>query len=190
MRIHRKRSHLDQVRRIPGLRGAGARELSEVSSLLDRVQLNPGDVLTREGSWDRTAFIVLDGQADVVIGGRAVRAAGPGEFVGEVAMIDHGPHTATVRATTPMEVFVIGPESFGPLLSYGRVGHALIEQMTARLRAAEGPGALTLVLDLNDSLTSENAFEDAAPCAQRASTASATSTAWMRSAATPVRTAG
>jgi CRP-like cAMP-binding protein len=198
MRRHRKRSHLDQVRRIPGLMGGHERELAEVSNLIDRVQLNPGDLLTREGSWDRTAFIVLEGQAEVVVGGRAVRAVGPSEFIGEVAMIDHGPQTATVRATTPMDVFVIGPESFGALLNYGRVSHALIEQMTARLRAAEGPGALTLILDLTDTPISEHVFEDAPPRAQLASTTSTTSTTStesasstvrVRSAATPMRSA-
>ena len=144
-RAHSSSSHLDQLRGIPGLRGAAVRELEEVSRLLDRAQLDAGELLTTEGSWDREAFVVIEGHADVLVGGRRVGTVGPGEFVGEVGMIDHGPHTTTVRATTHMRVFVIGPESFGCLLSYGRVSNVLLERMSSRLRAAESPGSAHLI---------------------------------------------
>jgi CRP/FNR family transcriptional regulator, cyclic AMP receptor protein len=138
-------SRLDHLRRIPGLRGARVRELREVSRLIDRAQVDAGDLLTAEGSWNREAFVVIEGHAEVLSGGRRVGTVGPGEFVGEVGMIDHGPHTTTVRATTPMRVFVIGPQAFGCLLSYGRVGHVLLERMSSRLRTAESPGSGQLI---------------------------------------------
>jgi CRP-like cAMP-binding protein len=136
MRI-RSIPHLDLVRRIPGLSGSTYRELAEVSSLIDRAYLLPGDLLTKEGSRDRQAFIVIQGQADVIIGGNRVAEVGPGDFVGEIGMLDHGPRTATVQANSPMQVFVIGPEAFGPLLSHGGVSQALVEQLSQRLRGAD-----------------------------------------------------
>ena len=138
-------SHLDQLRAIPGLRGAPVRELEQVTRLVDRAHVDAGDLLTSEGSWDREAFIITEGHADVLIGGRRVGTVGPGEFVGEVGMINHGPHTTTVQATTQMRVFVIGPEAFGCLLSYGRVSNVLLEQMSSRLRAAESPSSGQLI---------------------------------------------
>lgn len=136
---------LDQLRMIPGLRGASVRELEEVSTLLDRAHVDAGDLLTTEGSWDREAFVVIEGQADVLSRGRRVSTVGPGEFVGELGMIDHRPHTTTVRATTAMRVFVIGPEAFGCLLSYGRVSQVMLERMSSRLRAAETSGEGQLI---------------------------------------------
>jgi CRP/FNR family cyclic AMP-dependent transcriptional regulator len=128
---------LDEVRRVPGLGNAPLRELAEVSSLLDRAALKAGDELTREGGWERQAFVVLDGHADVLIRGCRIGSVGPGEFVGEVAMIDRGPHTRTVRATSDMKVFVMGAASFLDLLTYPRVAGALLEQMWTQLPAAE-----------------------------------------------------
>jgi CRP-like cAMP-binding protein len=135
MRI-RNIPHLELVRRVPGLSGATYRELAEVSSLLDRAHLKPGDLLTKEGGRDRQAFIVIEGQADVIVGGNRVAGVGPGDFVGEICMVDNGPRTATVQATEPMQVFVIGPEAFGPLLSHGGVSQALVLQLSRRLRGA------------------------------------------------------
>lgn len=177
---------LDEIRRVPGLGDAPRRELAEVSGLLDRAALAAGDELTRGGGWERQAFVVVDGHADVVVGGRRVGVVGPGEFVGHVAMIDRGPHSRTVRATTAMSVFVMGAEAFYDLVSHPAVAAALLEQMWAELPACELAVPLVL-LPTDPQPWAELGHDDDGSFAPEPT--DVTSRARVRSAATRVRQA-
>jgi CRP/FNR family transcriptional regulator, cyclic AMP receptor protein len=69
---------------------------------------------------------------------RQIRSVvGPGEFAGEMAMLDLLPRSATVRATTPMQVLVIGPQAFSAFVSHECVAKAMATQLVQRLRRAE-----------------------------------------------------
>ena len=128
------------LRTVPGFEGLSERQLNELVTLVDEVTLGPGQVLTREGAAGREAFIVIEGQGDVFVDGEPIANVGPGEFVGEMAMLDHEPRSATVRAETPMRVLVIGPRVFSTFLAHGGVARSMATLLSRRLRRADVAG--------------------------------------------------
>ena len=128
------------IRSVPGFEGLSERQLNELVPLVDEITLGPGQVLTREGAAGREAFIVIEGQGDVFVDGEPIANVGPGEFVGEMAMLDHEPRCATVRAETPMRVLVISSRVFSTFLTHGGVARSMATQLSRRLRSAEVAG--------------------------------------------------
>ena len=126
------------LRSVPGLRGQSDRALAALVPLVDEVDIAEGTRLTREGLVAKEAFVVVEGEAEVFVDGEAVATVGPGDFVGELAMLDLGPRSATVRARTPMRVLVIGPKAFGAFVEHGGVARSMATQLAQRLRQADG----------------------------------------------------
>jgi CRP-like cAMP-binding protein len=82
--------------------------------------------------------VIADGKAQVTIGGRSVGVVGPGECVGEMALLDRGPRTATVTAQTSMSVYVLSIREFQDLLEVNPVIARKVTAILAqRLRALE-----------------------------------------------------
>ena len=78
--------------------------------------LEPGTVLFREGDPVGPMFVVLEGSARVIVAGHVVEMAGPGTLLGEIALIDDLPRTATVVAIAPCRVLPIGRPEFDLLV--------------------------------------------------------------------------
>jgi SAM-dependent methyltransferase len=108
----RTESALDWMRGIPLFEGCTQAELSRIAGTARRVDAFPGDILTAEGDPGDTFYLIATGSATVTRGGARLAMLGPGSFFGEIAIIDRGPRTATVRAETPMRMFELGLEDF------------------------------------------------------------------------------
>src|SRR5688572_19421878 len=119
MRLRRtSTTKLSLLRRVPALRGCTGGQLSKIESLVDEIALPAGHELTNQGTTAHEAFVIAEGWAAVMIGGEPVAALGPGEFVGEMAMLDNGRRTATVVAKTPMVVLVVSQKVFGTFVDH------------------------------------------------------------------------
>ena len=82
--------------------------------------------------------MIADGKARVTIGGRKVGEVGPGECVGEMALLDSGPRTATVTAESPMNVYALSVSEFGSLLEVSpTILRKIAISLARRLRARE-----------------------------------------------------
>jgi len=92
------------------------RELKAVGRLMTELDLKEGARLTRQGEPGREFMIILDGTARVEIDDVTVAHLGPGDFLGELAVISGTPRTATVIATSPMTVEVLNRREFMTLL--------------------------------------------------------------------------
>ena len=89
----------------------------------------------QEGTTGREAFVILEGNATVERKGMKVVDLGPGQYFGELALLDHGPRTATVIATTPMRVLVLGQREFsGVLDDVPGLAHKLLASLATRIR--------------------------------------------------------
>jgi CRP/FNR family transcriptional regulator, cyclic AMP receptor protein len=141
MHIPRKQRPDAQVaalRNVELFRGCSDRVLNEIARLTCESGFAAGDVLCREGHIGRQAFVILDGEAAVDISGTRVGTLGPGKVVGEMALIDHGPRSATVTALSPMTVLVLNMREFASLLDAGGASvHEILVQLTSRLREME-----------------------------------------------------
>jgi CRP-like cAMP-binding protein len=91
-------------------------ELEKITRLANPVDVRAGEVLTREGRSGGEFMVIVEGEATVSRGGAEVRKLGPGDWLGEIALLDRGPRTATVVAATDMKVEVVGYREFMDLL--------------------------------------------------------------------------
>lgn len=113
--VHRR--HLGvQLRRFPPLRSWSATDLATLQRHSVEASFAVGDLVCREGAPGRQAFLILEGEATVEVGGVEVNRIGSGEFVGEMALLTHAPRTATVIARTPLTVLVFSVQEFTTVL--------------------------------------------------------------------------
>jgi CRP/FNR family cyclic AMP-dependent transcriptional regulator len=130
-------SKLDTLRRLPLLAGVSKRELRAISKVADEIDLPAGYSLTREGASGREVIFIVDGVADVTREGRRIRAVRNGDLVGEVAVLTHGPRTATVTTTRPTRAFVVTGRDFWALLERTpSLRFKVLEQFAAHVAAA------------------------------------------------------
>jgi CRP-like cAMP-binding protein len=127
---------VSKLRNVRGLGAVSDRELRRLAPAFDEVRLAPGQVLTRQGSYERDVYIVVAGCAEILVDGVTVNTVTEGDVVGELAALDGGCRTATVRAVTPMTLLVTGKQAFETLLQSDQFALALAGQMAERLRAA------------------------------------------------------
>lgn len=80
----------EQLARVPMFSGCSARELSVIARAAKEVTHPAGTVIAREGEPGVGMFLILEGRAEVSIGGRRRRTLGPGGFFGEIALLDGG----------------------------------------------------------------------------------------------------
>ena len=104
------------IAKVPLFARCSKRELALVAGIADELDLPAGKVLTREGAVGREFFVLLEGSAEVRTGDRKRAVLGPGEFLGEIALVSSRPRTATVTAATPVHVLVIVDKEFRALL--------------------------------------------------------------------------
>jgi CRP-like cAMP-binding protein len=127
---------VDRLRSVPLFGGCSDKELAFIASRADEVDLPAGKILTEKGKSGGDFFIILEGKAEVDAP-QGKRTLGPGDFFGEIALIDNGPRTATVKAATPMRCLVLGHSQFRDVLHQnGEIAVKILRAVTERLRAA------------------------------------------------------
>ena len=98
---------VDRIRAVPMFASASASTLELLAQSTDEVTVQPGKVLVTEGHLSHDAYVIESGTAEVLVDGEVVAEIPAGELIGELAFLDPGPSTATVRAQTRMDVLVI-----------------------------------------------------------------------------------
>jgi CRP-like cAMP-binding protein len=112
------------------------RELTIIGRAAKEVSHREGTVIAREGERGVGLFLILEGQCKVSIGGKTKAKLGPGDFFGEVALLDGGPRTATVTALTPVRLVGITGWVFrGLLMEHPSIALKTLEAVAGRLRA-------------------------------------------------------
>jgi CRP/FNR family cyclic AMP-dependent transcriptional regulator len=126
---------VDSIRAIPLFRGSSDRSIEIISGIVRETRYPAGATLTREGETGDSLIILQSGSATVEQAGRTIRQLGPGDFLGEIALIDGRPRTATVTATEPIEAFVIDRAGFTELMDeFPVIRYDLVSALTDRLR--------------------------------------------------------
>jgi CRP-like cAMP-binding protein len=91
-------------------------ELTRVAELADDVEAEPGALLMEQGRPGQECFVIVEGSAGVWFGDEHAVTLEPGSMVGEMALVDHRPRSATVRAETPMKLLAFDTKAFRALL--------------------------------------------------------------------------
>ncbi len=115
MRLHRD-AKIDLLAGVPLFGGCSKAELQRIASLADELDLGEGATLIREGERGREFIVVAEGTVKVTRGSKHVRDLGPGDFIGEIALVADVPRTATVTSTSPVRLLVVTDRAFRGLL--------------------------------------------------------------------------
>ena len=129
----------DRLAGVPLFKGLNRSELEAVLRSSDEVDHAAGRPIVREGTSGVGFHLILDGTATVSQGDRSLRSLGPGDYFGEIALIDGEPRSASVTADTPVRTLSVASWNFRPLLEeHPRITVKLLLEMCRRLREMEG----------------------------------------------------
>jgi CRP-like cAMP-binding protein len=128
----------ETIAAVPLFAGLEKRELAEIANSFKERKFTAGSTMASEGQGGAGFFIIADGRARVTVGGDERGSLGPGDYFGEIALIDDGARSATITAETDMTTYGLTPWEFRPIVeSDGRVAWKLLQALAAKLRAAE-----------------------------------------------------
>ena len=105
-------SKVDVLKKVPLFAHCSRTSLESAAANTDEVDVVAGRTLIKQGEPSDTFYVLLDGQAEVTIDGKSRRKLGPGDFFGEISMLDRGPATATVTTTGPSRMMVMSHMQF------------------------------------------------------------------------------
>jgi CRP-like cAMP-binding protein len=130
----RKNAKIELLKRVPLFERCSQRELGQIAMLADELDLPSARDLTREGASGFEFIILVEGEADVVRGVRVVNELGPGDFVGEIALVSGKPRTATVKTRGPARVLVLTASAFRTLMhDVPSIKDKVLAAVTARI---------------------------------------------------------
>ena len=113
-------------------------DLLRVVTLAAQLDVPAGKAITEQGARDPRFVVLLEGHARVEIDGEVIEEIGPGDYFGEIALLDGGPRSASVVATTPVRILALERMSFRPVLQdHPEIAEQLLLGMCARLRRAQ-----------------------------------------------------
>jgi CRP/FNR family cyclic AMP-dependent transcriptional regulator len=115
--MRRQKDYLQHFSQVPMFQACSQRELAAIARAGSLTDIPDGKVLCQEGERGDEFFVILEGTATVSRSGRKVTVLGPGDFFGELALLDTNMRRdATVVADGPLQVFVVGRREFTVLL--------------------------------------------------------------------------
>jgi CRP/FNR family transcriptional regulator, cyclic AMP receptor protein len=127
---------VDRLAAVPLFAACSQRELKFLASHVDELTLRDGQTVITEGQPTESFVIVESGKVQVLRGGKPIATLGPGDFFGEIGMLDRGPATATVVAEGPVEAVVLSHSQFRDAIKGNdQLALQVIAAMAQRLRA-------------------------------------------------------
>ncbi len=130
------RQVLEMLAEVPLFSACSRPELRRIASLGTNVQVDAGVTLTKQGAIGREFFLVTSGSARCFRDGKLVARFGPGDFFGEMALLDRAPRTATIVADEPMELLVLDSREFDALIEEApSITRKILKALADRQRA-------------------------------------------------------
>jgi CRP-like cAMP-binding protein len=126
---------VELLRRVPLFASCDGPDLEEIGKIAERIETRERTVVTHEGRHEGHFFVVVSGSVRINRGGRTINMLGPGDFLGEIALLDGGPRTATATTEGPTTLLAIRNAAFHQLLDRSpSVRTAILEAAGARMR--------------------------------------------------------
>jgi CRP-like cAMP-binding protein len=120
---------------VPLFSDLSSRHLKRIADLAEEVRFSAGDPIVQEGQPGGTFYVILEGEAKVTRKGRKLNELYPGDFFGEVSLLDGGPRTATVSAETPIVAIRLFRKEFAKLISADpEIALKIVAELASRIR--------------------------------------------------------
>jgi CRP/FNR family transcriptional regulator, cyclic AMP receptor protein len=119
------------LRRVPIFSDLDDKELERIATTMKQRTFQAGDQVTTEGQGGVGFFVIEDGEALVSVGGDERRRLGPGDYFGEVALLNQSARTATITAQTELRCYGLTSWEFRPLVeTHGSIAWKLLQAMS------------------------------------------------------------
>jgi CRP/FNR family cyclic AMP-dependent transcriptional regulator len=126
----------DLLRLVPLFNGLTERSFEAIANLASEADYAVGEELVRQGTPGESFIIIVTGRALVDRDGKLLRELGPGDFLGEISLIDGSPRTATVTALDPIHALIVQRDGFLELIDRIPVFRLeVLNCLTERIRA-------------------------------------------------------
>ena len=128
------------LQRVPLFADLSRRELQQIARLFKERRFAEGETVVQEGSGGAAFFVIQSGEASVLLGGKKHSTLKPGDYFGEIALIDEGTRMATITATSDLVCYGLTYWDFRPVVqANGVIGWKLLQGMAKMLREARKP---------------------------------------------------
>jgi len=133
---------LELLAGVPLFANLRGRDMERLGRLTEEVDVPAGKVLTREGERGEEFFVIVDGKVRIERAGATVVTRGPGEYIGEIALLDEGPRTATAICETSCRLVILGHREFHTLLAeQPEIERTVLRTLAHRVRRLEPDSA-------------------------------------------------
>jgi CRP-like cAMP-binding protein len=127
----------DLLQRVPIFSDLDRKELERIAASMKERTFKAGDKVTEEGQSGIGFFVIADGEAKVTVGGDERRRLGPGDYFGEVALLNETARTATITAETDLHCYGLTSWEFRPLVeTHSTIAWKLLQAMSKTYQSA------------------------------------------------------
>jgi CRP-like cAMP-binding protein len=131
---------VDLLRKVPLFEELSGREVERLARSFKETKFSAGDEIATEGQRGVGFFVIGEGEVAYIVDGEETGRGDTGDYFGEVALIDDGARTATVKAVTDVTAYGLTPWDFRPLVEENAsIAWELLQAMAKRLRTADRP---------------------------------------------------
>jgi CRP-like cAMP-binding protein len=125
----------ETLRQVPLFSSLDKKELAMLAKLVKEQTYQPGTTIVKAGAGGHGLYIIKEGEVSIIQDGRTVASMGPGQFFGEISVLDGGPRTADVRAESPTTCLALISWEVKPLLMENAgITYKMLLEMVKRLR--------------------------------------------------------
>jgi len=126
------------LRRVPLFAGLSDRDLNGIAQSFKERKFSAGDTIAEEGKGGVGFFVIGQGEVTYSIHGEEIGQGAAGDYFGEIALIDDGPRSATIKAATDVTAYGLTSWEFRPFVeANASIAWQLLQVMAKRLRAAQ-----------------------------------------------------
>jgi CRP-like cAMP-binding protein len=130
--------HDEFLRRVPIFASCTPDEIAAIGSVAQESFFAPGQIIVTQGTPGQAFYMIITGRVEIVRDGVSLGAFGPGDFFGEMALLDAAPRSATIRAIEDVSCLMLSSWDFKAVLErHPSIAIKLLEVLSRRLRVAD-----------------------------------------------------
>jgi len=131
-------SHEEFIARVPIFAKCTAEEIEVIAGVAQDGFFQPGQIIVTQGTPGQAFYLILEGRVEILRDGVSLGGFGPGDFFGEMSLLDQAPRSATIRAIGQVSCLMLSSWDFKALLErHPAIAIKLLEVLSRRLRVAD-----------------------------------------------------